>query len=151
MPQKKAVDGQWLNVVVPDDAFIVNVGDMLENMTNGLFISARHRVLAQEPRKERFSMVLFVHPTDDTSLAPLPSCIEKTGGKQLYAPGTRQEFLWERLLELNIAPMLLEPYSKTGHTERQLQYGKESPQVVEMLLQKNLASQELLNHYQKKQ
>ena len=86
------MDGQWLNVVVPDDAFIVNVGDMLENLTNGLFVSAKHRVLAQEPLKERFSMVLFVHPTDDTSLAPLSTCIEQTGGSQLYAPGTRQEF-----------------------------------------------------------
>lgn len=134
------VDGKWYYVVVPEDAFIVNVGDMLENMTNGLLKSARHRVLAQEPNKERFSMVLFVHPTDDTSLSPLPSCIAKTGGIQLYAPGTRKEFLWERLLELNVAPALLEPYSLTGHTERQMQFGRESPQVVEMLLEHNLAS-----------
>jgi len=138
------IDGQWYYVVVPEDAFIVNVGDMLENLTNGLFVSARHRVLAYEPNKERFSMVLFVHPKDETSLTPLSSCIELTGGRQLYAPGTRKEFLWERLLELNIAPMLLEPYSKTGHTERQMQFGRESPQVVEMLIEKGLASEELL-------
>lgn len=143
------IDGQWYYVVVPEDAFIVNVGDMLENLTNGLFVSARHRVLAHEPNKERFSMVLFVHPKDDTSLAPLASCIELTGGRQLYAPGTRKEFLWERLLELNIAPMLLEPYSKTGHTERQLEFGRESPQVVEMLLEKGLASEELLQALKK--
>ncbi|MES2273532.1 MAG: 2-oxoglutarate and iron-dependent oxygenase domain-containing protein [Chlamydiota bacterium] len=128
------VDGQWLNVVVPLDAFIVNGGDMLENLTNGLFVSARHRVVAQEPGKDRFSMVLFVHPTDETALDPIPACIELTGGIQKYAPGTRQEFLWERLLELNIAPALLEPYSKTGHTERQMLYGRESPQVVELLI-----------------
>jgi hypothetical protein len=138
------MDGQWLNVVVPDDAFVVNVGDMLENLTNGLFVSAKHRVLAQEPHKDRFSMVLFVHPTDDTPLDPLPACIALTGGKQCYAPGTRNEFLWERLLELNIAPMLLEPYSKTGHVERQLLYGRQSPQVVQMLIENGLASSELL-------
>ncbi len=145
------MDGQWLNVVVPDDAFIVNVGDMLENLTNGLFVSARHRVMALEPNKERFSMVLFVHPFDDVALDPLESCIEITGGIQRYAPGTRKEFLWERLLELNIAPMVLEPYSKTGHTERQLQYGKESKQVVEMLIEKGLASQEILDAVKRKQ
>ena len=144
------LDGQWMNVVVPEDAFIVNVGDMLENMTNGLFKSAKHRVVAQEPCKDRFSMVLFVHPTDETSLAPIPACIELTGGVQTYAPGTRQEFLWERLLELNIAPGLLEPYSKTGHVERQMQYGHESPQVVNMLIQKGLASPELLEAIQNK-
>jgi isopenicillin N synthase-like dioxygenase len=139
------IDGQWLTVVVPEDAFIVNVGDMLENLTNGLFKSARHRVIALEPGKERFSMVFFVHPTDNASLNPLPSCIAQTGDIQRYAPGTRQEFLWERLLELNIAPLLLEPYSKTGHTERQMQFGRESPQVVKMLLENGLASQELID------
>ncbi len=139
------LNGQWLTVIVPEDAFIVNIGDMLENMTNGLFVSAKHRVVALEPNKDRFSMVLFIHPTSETALDPLPACIELTGGKQLYAPGTRQEFLWERLLELNIAPGLLEPYSKTGHTERQLQYGRQSPQVVEMLINNGLASDEMLN------
>ena len=138
------IDGQWFNVVVPEDAFIVNVGDMLENLTNGLFVSARHRVVALEPGKERFSMVLFVHPKEDTSLAPFASCVEQTGGVQKYAAGTRQEFLWERLLELNIGPLLLEPYSKTGHIERQAQFGRESPQVLDMLIKKGLASQELL-------
>ncbi|MBS0648142.1 MAG: isopenicillin N synthase family oxygenase [Verrucomicrobia bacterium] len=142
--------GQWLNVIVPDDAFVINVGDMLENLTNGLFVSARHRVLAQDPHKDRFSMVLFVHPADQASLAPLQGCIEQTGGIQKYAPGTRQEFLWERLLELNIGPMVLEPYSKTGHTERQLRYQRESPQVVQMLMEKGLASEELLEAVQRR-
>jgi hypothetical protein len=138
------IDGQWLNVVVPEDAFIVNVGDMLENLTNGLFVSARHRVVAQEPNKDRFSMVFFVHPTNETPLDPLPACVALTGGVQTYAPGTRQEFLWERLIELNIAPGLLALYAQTGHVERQLQYGRQSPQVVELLIQNRLASPELL-------
>jgi isopenicillin N synthase-like dioxygenase len=144
------VNGQWFNVVVPEDAFIINVGDMLENMSNGLFVSARHRVMAQDTNKDRFSMVLFVHPADTASLAPLPACIGLTGGKQLYAPGTRQEFLWERLLELNIAPALLAPYSKMGHTERQIQYGRESPQVVDLLIRNGLASPELLKAVEQK-
>jgi isopenicillin N synthase-like dioxygenase len=138
------LNGQWLNVVVPEDAFIVNIGDMLENMTNGLFVSARHRVVAQELNQDRFSMVFFVHPFDAAPLDPLPVCVELTGGTQTYAPGTRQEFLWERLLELNIAPGLLEPYSKMGHTERQIRYDRESPQVVDLLIQHKLASPVLL-------
>lgn len=145
------IDGQWLNVVVPSDAFVVNVGDMLENLTNGLFKSAKHRVLALEPDKDRFSMVLFVHPTDDTRLDPLPACIELTGGVQKYALGTRREFLWERLIELGIAPELLHAYAQTGHTERQIQVDRESPQVVERLLQNNLASPELLKALEEKE
>lgn len=139
------MDGQWFTVVVPEDAFIVNVGDMLANLTNGLFVSAKHRVVALEPNKERFSMVFFVHPMDDTPLDPLPACIELTGGVQQYAPGTRKEFLWERLLELNIAPGVLVPYSQTGHTERQIRYQRESKQVVEMLINHGLASPEVLH------
>ena len=138
------LNGQWLTVIVPDDAFVVNVGDMLKNLTNGLFVSAKHRVMAQEPGKDRFSMVLFVHPTDETALDPIAACIEQTGGVQKFAPGTRKEFLWERLLELGIAPGLLEPYSKTGHVERQLKFNRASPQVVDLLIQNNLASPELL-------
>jgi isopenicillin N synthase-like dioxygenase len=136
------VNGLWLNVVVPPDAFIVNIGDMLENLTNGLFVSAKHRVTAQEVGKERFSMVLFIHPEDNTSLAPLPSCIDQTGGVQHYASGTRNEFLFERLLELGIAPNLLELYLSTGHIERQAQYNKVSPQVLDMLHEKNLITEE---------
>jgi isopenicillin N synthase-like dioxygenase len=129
---------QWLTISVPDDAFVVNVGDMLENLTNGLFKSARHRVLAQMPNQDRFSMVFFLHPSSESDIGPLQPCIDITGGVQKYAPGKQYEFLWERLLELNIAPALLEPYSKTGHTERQMEYGRESPQVVQMLSDKNL-------------
>lgn len=138
------VNGQWLNVVVPEDAFVVNAGDFLRNLTNGLFVSGKHRVMAGEPNTHRYSMVLFVHPTGETALDPLAGCIEQTGGMQKYAPGTRFEFLWERLLELKIAPTLLEPYSKTGHTERQIRYGKQSPQVVQMLIENGLASEEVL-------
>jgi isopenicillin N synthase-like dioxygenase len=144
------VNGEWLTVVVPEDAFIVNAGDMLQNLTNGLFVSAKHRVMALEPNKERFSMVLFVHPHNDTLLDPLPSCVELTGGVQKYAPGTRKEFLWERLIELDIAPGLLDLYSQTGHTERQLKYGRQSPQVVKQLIDRGLASQEVLDSVEKK-
>jgi isopenicillin N synthase-like dioxygenase len=144
-------DGQWLNVVVPEDAFIVNVGDMLENLSNGLFISARHRVMALEPGKERFSMVFFIHPKEGSDLTPLTECVQLSGGTQRYAPGIREEFLWERLLELGIGPALLDLYAKTGHMERQLQYGRESPQVLELLLQHGLASPEVLDAVKDKQ
>lgn len=130
--------GEWLTISVPEDAFVVNVGDMLENLTNGLFKSARHRVLAQMPNQDRFSMVFFLHPSAQSEIGPLPPCIALTGGVQKYAGGKQYEFLWERLLELGLAPSLLEPYSKTGHTERQKEYGRESPQVVQLLSEKNL-------------
>ncbi len=137
------IDGEWLNVVAPDDAIIVNVGDFLQNRTNLLFRSARHRVVAQESGEDRFTLVLFVHPHDETSLAPLPSCIKASWGIQRCGAETRKEALWARLIELNLAPNLLEPYSKTGHIERQMEYGRHSLKVAEMLIEQNLASPEL--------
>jgi isopenicillin N synthase-like dioxygenase len=144
------VGNEWLTVIVPEDSFIVNIGDMLQNLTNGLFVSAEHRILAQEPEKERFSMALFVHPTDDTPLDPIPSAIKQTGGVAYYGNGSRKEFLWARLIELNIAPGLIEEYAKTGHIERQALVNRVSPQVLELMREKNLISEEkyleLLNH-----
>jgi hypothetical protein len=70
--------------------------------------------------------------------------VELTGGVQTYASGTRKEFLWERLLELNIAPGLLQPYAQTGHAERQAEYGRESLQVIKLLIENGLATPELL-------
>ena len=145
------MDGKWHTIVVPEDAFIVNVGDMIENLTNGLFKSALHRVKALEPGKDRFSMVFFVHPTGETSLAPIEAAIEQTGGKALRAPGTRNHFLWERLIELGLAsPALLELYATSGHVEKQMDFGRESPQVVQLLLDSGLASEELKQKLQER-
>ena len=88
---------------------------MLENLTNGLFVSALHRVMAQEPDKDRFSMVLFVHPSGNSPLDPIPACIELTGGTQLYAPGTRvssfEKDLWKKK-SLNHGLTFKKPVSK---------------------------------------
>ena len=136
-------DGQWLNVVVPEDAFIVNIGDMLQNLTNGLFKSSLHRVVALEPGKERFSMVFFIHPKDETSLNPLPECFAATGGEKKYANGTRWEFLCERLIAIGLDKdgSLLKWYATSGHAERQIREGKRDlyignadPKVLRLLV-----------------
>jgi isopenicillin N synthase-like dioxygenase len=78
--QVKNAKGDWIDVVVPDDAFIINVGDMLENITNGEFRSSLHRVKAESGGYERYSLVHFIHPRSDDRLDPLPCCIERTSG-----------------------------------------------------------------------
>lgn len=132
---------EWLNAVVPKDAFVVNVGDMLQNLTNGLFKSSEHRIIAEIVGEDRFSIVMFGHPMGNATLDPLPICITQTGGIQSYAPGTRDEFLWERLLELGIAPGVLPLYAASGHLERQLKYNRASPQVLQLLLQNRMITE----------
>lgn len=133
------INGEWHDVKVKEDAFVINIGDMITNLTNGLLKSSKHRVIAKKADAERFSMVFFVHPHPNTPLDPIQSCIDITGGKQIYGNGTQKEFLWERLLELGIGGAdLLYKYHQTNHVRKQMLYNKESPQVVDLLKKEGL-------------
>ncbi|MES2122594.1 MAG: 2-oxoglutarate and iron-dependent oxygenase domain-containing protein [Chlamydiota bacterium] len=69
--QVKNKQGEWIDIKVPEGAFIINAGDMLENITNGEFRSGLHRVVAKEDGYERYSIVLFVHPKAVDRLDPM--------------------------------------------------------------------------------
>lgn len=94
-------DGEWIDVRVPPNAFIVNGGDMLENLTNGYFKSATHRVVAKA-NTERYSIVHFIHPRSEVKLDPLPHCVDLTGGVVQFPEATRWELLRHRLIELGL-------------------------------------------------
>lgn len=100
--QVKLQNGDWVPVNVPDNAVIVNCGDMLQNLTNGEFRSAVHRV-ENVTGNERYSIVLFSHTQNDTPLDPLPACIERTGSVQHYPNATRKELLEYYLVALGRA------------------------------------------------
>lgn len=140
-------DGKWIRVKVPKGAFIINGGDMLENLSNGFFKSSVHRVMAPEsdPFQERFSMVFFIHPRSEDNLEPRPNSIALTGGLQNYARATRWELLMERLADLNAAtPSLLEDLAKSGVMERQIQFNRASVDAMKRLKDHQLASPKVL-------
>jgi isopenicillin N synthase-like dioxygenase len=64
------VDGHWQEVTPVEDALVCNLGDMLERVTGGLFRSTPHRV--RVPDRERISMPLFLDPSWDALVEPLP-------------------------------------------------------------------------------
>ncbi|MFV0473305.1 MAG: isopenicillin N synthase family dioxygenase [Pikeienuella sp.] len=64
---------EWIDVPVKPECYIINIGDMLEAWTNGVFRSTPHRVLNLSP--ERFSMPYFVAANYDTVIKPFPSLI----------------------------------------------------------------------------
>jgi hypothetical protein len=66
--------GEWIPVQVPAGALIINCGDKLQAMTNGYFRSSVHRIVAK-PNVERYSMVYFVHPRNEISVAPRPNSL----------------------------------------------------------------------------
>lgn len=97
-------DGTWLPIRALPGQIIVDAGDMLQNLTNGLLKSTTHRVVNPgNSRERRFSMPFFVHPRSEVSLSPLPGCIERTGGEKRFADITAGEYLEQRLREIGLA------------------------------------------------
>lgn len=82
-------EGNWHRVETEqDNAIIINVGDMLQELTNGYYKSTTHRVVnPEDATKSRYSMPLFIHPQDDFLLS------------DRY---TAKEYLDERLKEIGL-------------------------------------------------
>ncbi len=94
-------DGTWLPVETEPRNLIVDSGDMLQRLTNGVIPSTTHRVVnPQGPNVSRYSMPFFMHPASDVSLKCLPTC-EGEGAK--WPEITAGEFLAERLREIGLA------------------------------------------------
>lgn len=98
--------GEWKSVDVPEGALVINVGDMLDRLTNSKLRSTTHRVvnpMGEAVRRARFSMPFFLHFRPDYVIETLPSCIEE--GRESEAPGpiSSHEFLLQRLREINLA------------------------------------------------
>jgi len=76
-------NGKWINADPIDGAFVVNIGDMMERWTNGLWKSTLHRVI-HRGTQYRVSIPFFFEPNFDAVISPLPSCVKATGGKPLF-------------------------------------------------------------------
>ncbi len=97
-------DGKWIRVTALREQIVVNVGDMLERLTNKKLKSTIHRVvnpsekLAHTPR---YSIPFFLHPVSNMDLSCLSSCIDAHHPKQ-FADITAGEFLNQRLREIGL-------------------------------------------------
>jgi isopenicillin N synthase-like dioxygenase len=97
-------DGQWLPVKPGEGELVVNVGDMLQRLTNRVLKSTSHRVVNPAPERRgisRYSMPFFLHFRPDYLIEPLPGCVR--GQRQPDAPITAHDFLQERLREIKLA------------------------------------------------
>lgn len=97
-------DGTWLPIHALPGQIIVDTGDMLQHLTNGLFRSTTHRVVnPNNDREQRFSMPFFIHPRPEVDLTPLEPCVSQTGGIPKFPQLTAGEFLEIRLKEIGLA------------------------------------------------
>lgn len=96
-------DGTWRAIPAVEGQIIVDSGDMLQQLTNGLLKSTTHRVVNPDDRgSRRFSMPFFVHPKANTDITPLPNCVAKTGGSVKFPAMTAGEYLHQRLAEIGL-------------------------------------------------
>ncbi len=98
------LQGIWLDVVPQEGEIVVNVGDMLQRLTNNYLISTTHRVV-NPPREmwhtPRLSIPFFLHPRSDMDLTCLDSCVT-TDNPLHYEPITAGAYLDERLREIGL-------------------------------------------------
>ncbi|KAE8667423.1 hypothetical protein F3Y22_tig00112411pilonHSYRG00160 [Hibiscus syriacus] len=67
---KRKSDGEWIRVKPTPNAFIINVGDMIQVWSNERYESVEHRVMVNS-EKERFSIPFFFNPAHYTMIKPL--------------------------------------------------------------------------------
>ena len=97
-------DGKWIPITALPEQLVVNVGDMLERLTNKKLKSTIHRVV-NPPRHlmntPRYSIPFFMHPRSEMDLTALPSCVDAQHPK-LWDDITAGEFLNQRLREIGL-------------------------------------------------
>lgn len=96
--------GNWQNIMPEADEIVINVGDMLQRLTNNYLKSTTHRVI-NPPREEwhlpRLSIPFFLHPIAEMDLTCLAHCVTSSNPLH-YEPITAGAYLDERLREIGL-------------------------------------------------
>ena len=97
-------DGVWQEIVPENDEIVINVGDMLQRLTNNHLKSTTHRVVnppREQWHKPRLSIPFFLHPRPEMRLDVLESCVT-ADNPQHFPPTTAGEYLDERLRQIGL-------------------------------------------------
>ncbi len=98
------MDDEWMDIVPEENEIVINVGDMLQRLTNNYLKSTTHRVVnppREEWHKPRLSIPFFLHPVSEMDLTCLDRCVTEANPKA-YTDMTAGEYLDERLREIGL-------------------------------------------------
>ena len=98
------VDGRWIPVSPKPGELVINIGDMLQRLTNGKLRSTSHRVVNPAPDRAshaRYSMPFFLHFRSDFLIDALPETVS-VGEQAKWPPITANDYLQERLREIKL-------------------------------------------------
>jgi isopenicillin N synthase-like dioxygenase len=97
-------DGRWIPVSPKAGELVINIGDMLQRLTNGVLRSTSHRVVNPAPDRAshaRYSMPFFLHFRSDFLIEALPQTVP-AGEQPKWPPITADDYLQERLREIKL-------------------------------------------------
>lgn len=100
-------DGRWKPVSPPEGALVVNIGDMLQRLTNHVLPSTTHRVRNPESGRtgfSRYSMPFFLHLRSDFRFRTLAQCVTAENPDRYAESITADEYLQQRLREIGLIP-----------------------------------------------
>ena len=98
-------DGTWLGVAPPEGALVINIGDMLQRLTNHVLPSTTHRVrnpAGSRAAHSRYSMPFFLHLRSDFPFVTLPGCVSAANPDKYPVSITADDYLQERLREIGL-------------------------------------------------
>jgi isopenicillin N synthase-like dioxygenase len=102
----KARNGDWVPFTAEADTIVVNIGDMLQRLTNHVYPSTTHRVVnppGEAARQPRYSTPYFLHANPDYLIETLPGCISADNADRYTTPITANDYLMQRLREIKLA------------------------------------------------
>ena len=97
--------GEWVPFTAEADTIVVNIGDMLQRLTNHVYPSTTHRVVnppGEAARQPRYSVPFFLHLNPDFLIETLPSCIDADHPNRYPQAITANDYLMERLREIKL-------------------------------------------------
>jgi isopenicillin N synthase-like dioxygenase len=97
--------GEWVPFTAAEDTIVVNIGDMLQRLTNHVYPSTTHRVVnppGEKARQPRYSTPFFLHPNPDFLISTLPQCVTPDNPNRYPEPITAHDYLLERLREIKL-------------------------------------------------
>lgn len=100
----KTKDGRWIPVSPKPGELVINIGDMLQRLTNGVLRSTSHRVVnpaTDRASHARYSMPFFLHFRPDFLIEALPGTVQ-AGEQPKWPPISSHDYLQERLREIKL-------------------------------------------------
>ncbi|MBP8080536.1 MAG: isopenicillin N synthase family oxygenase [Arenimonas sp.] len=101
-----ARNGEWVPFTAESDTIVVNIGDMLQRLSNHVYPSTTHRVVnppGAAARQPRYSTPYFLHANPDYLIETLPGCITAENPDRYPTPITANDYLMQRLREIKLA------------------------------------------------